>query len=262
MDDAATSAKSPMPTVAPDPELAADPHALTVLTTEHWSLLSAQGHAYNESFTRTNMYLTFISLSFVALALLAQAMTVGHDFLLLAAVVLGFDFIIGILTSMRVIGAALEDSRATQAMNRIRHGYVRIAPCVAPYLTTGVHDDLPGIVRTYAMADDSTVGGLGYALSTSGAVVGLITSVVGGAGAAVVVMLLDLPVSPLLIGVVTSIVSIVVGMWLAFRTVAAHDARLTVRFPTPTNGAATRGIATDAKPDPRSAVGTDDPDDS
>ena len=66
-----------------------DPRALQILSTEHWSLLSARSLAYNEAFTRGGMFLTFLSTSFVALALLAQAMSFGDGFLTVAAVVLG-----------------------------------------------------------------------------------------------------------------------------------------------------------------------------
>ena len=54
-----------------------DPRVIQILSTEHWSLLSARGLAFNEAFIRGGMFLTFLSTSFVALALLAQAMTFG-----------------------------------------------------------------------------------------------------------------------------------------------------------------------------------------
>ena len=55
-----------------------DPRAITLLTTEHWSLLTSRSLAYNEAFTRGGMFLTFLSMSFVALALFAQAMSFGE----------------------------------------------------------------------------------------------------------------------------------------------------------------------------------------
>ena len=70
-----------------------DPRAITLLTTEHWSLLGARSLAYNEAFVRVGIFLTFLSMSFVGLALLAQAMSFGTDFLGVAALVLTFDFI-------------------------------------------------------------------------------------------------------------------------------------------------------------------------
>ncbi|MEJ7752862.1 MAG: hypothetical protein WKF46_07945 [Candidatus Limnocylindrales bacterium] len=58
-----------------------DPRALQILSTEHWSLLSSRSLAYNEAFTRGGMFLSFLSMSFVALALLAQGMSFGEEFL-------------------------------------------------------------------------------------------------------------------------------------------------------------------------------------
>ena len=95
MQEAAAGAQGGAPTGAGDtprgPDGAAapgagllDPRALQVLTTEHWSLLSARSLAYNEAFTRAGMFLSFLSMSLVALALLAQAMAFSYDFLLVA----------------------------------------------------------------------------------------------------------------------------------------------------------------------------------
>src|SRR6476620_669720 len=71
-------ATPPMPAGAVTPITALpDPRVITILSTEHWSLLSARGLAYNEAFVRGGMFLTFLSMSFVALALLAQAMAYG-----------------------------------------------------------------------------------------------------------------------------------------------------------------------------------------
>ena len=75
-----------------------DPRVIQILSTEHWSLLGARSLAYNEAFTRGGMFLTFLSMSFVALALLAQGMTFGSDFLTIAAVVL----FIGLTTYIRM----------------------------------------------------------------------------------------------------------------------------------------------------------------
>lgn len=76
----------PQPPVLPISSLD-DPRAITLLTTEHWSLLSARSLAYNEAFVRAGMFLTFLSMSFVALALVAQAMAFGQGFLTVAAIV-------------------------------------------------------------------------------------------------------------------------------------------------------------------------------
>src|SRR5690606_20481135 len=113
-----------------------DPRLITLLTTEHWSLLSARSLAYNEAFVRAGMFLTLLSMSFVGLALLAQAIPFGRDFLQVSAVVLAFDLVIGLATFGRINGANYDDLRAVHGMARIRHAYTQIAPIVTPYFTT------------------------------------------------------------------------------------------------------------------------------
>ena len=49
----------PAPPVSPITSLD-DPRVLTILSTEHWSLLSGRSLAYNEAFTRGGMFLTFL----------------------------------------------------------------------------------------------------------------------------------------------------------------------------------------------------------
>ncbi|MGQ0607080.1 MAG: hypothetical protein ACT4OQ_01260, partial [Chloroflexota bacterium] len=126
-----------------------DPRAIQILSTEHWSLLSARSLAYNEAFVRGGMFLTFLSTSFVALALFSTAMSFGDGFLAIAAIVLAFDFVLGLLTYGRIIGANMDDMRAVHGMSRIRHGYTEVAPILAPYFTTGTHDDEAGVMISY-----------------------------------------------------------------------------------------------------------------
>ena len=126
-----------------------DPRAITILSTEHWSLLSARGLAYNEAFIRGGMFLTFLSMSFVALALLAQGMSFDTQFLTIAAVVLAFDLVIGLATYGRINGANVDDLRAVHGMARIRHAYTEIAPITERYFTTPTHDDVASVISAY-----------------------------------------------------------------------------------------------------------------
>ena len=131
-----------------------DPRTITLLTTEHWSLLSARSLAYNEAFVRAGMFLTFLSTSFVALALVAQAMSFGQAFLSVAALVLAFDLVIGLTTFLRMNGANLDDLRANHGMARIRHAYTQITPIVTPYFTTPTHDDIDAVTAVYGPISD------------------------------------------------------------------------------------------------------------
>lgn len=96
------------------------PRVITILSTEHWNLLTNRSLAYNEALTRGGMFLTFLSTSFVALALLAQAIGFTNQFLTVAALVLAFDLVIGLLTYGRIMGANMDDLRAVHGMARIR----------------------------------------------------------------------------------------------------------------------------------------------
>ena len=212
-----------------------DPRALTILSTEHWSLLSARSLAYNEAFTRGGMFLTFLSTSFVALALFSSAMSFGTDFLTVAAVLLGFDLVIGLLTYGRISGANLDDLRAVHGMARIRHAYTQVAPGVEPYFTTATHDDIASVLGAYGTPSTSPSGDLLYALTTSGGMIGLIVSMVGGVFAAVVALLFGIDGSAAVwIGVGGGVLLFVAIAVLTFGAVPRHQAQLEARFPAPT----------------------------
>src|SRR5262245_28556049 len=77
-----------------------DPRALTILTTEHWSLLSQRNLAWTESFARAGMFLATLSAATVALALVGSVMRDG--FLVFALVILPAVWFIGETTAVRL----------------------------------------------------------------------------------------------------------------------------------------------------------------
>ena len=166
-----------------------DPRAIQIMSTEHWSLLASRSLAYNEAFIRGGMFLTFLSMSFVALALLAQGMAFDDQFLTVAAILLTFDLVIGLATYIRINGANVDDLRAVYGMARIRHGYTEAAPILIPYFTTATHDDVDSLMIAYGSPSASGIGVILYGLTTSGGMIGLITSMVGGVLAAVLGLL-------------------------------------------------------------------------
>ncbi len=126
-----------------------DPKILQILSTEHWSLLSARSLVYNEAFSRAGMFLTFVSASLVALALAANAMAFSSEFLLLATGLLALDLAMGLATFGRILDVTLDDLRAIHGMNRIRNAYSRIAPPAMPFFVTSIYDDAAGVMATY-----------------------------------------------------------------------------------------------------------------
>jgi hypothetical protein len=213
-----------------------DPRSISLLTTEHWSLLSARSLAYNEAFVRAGMFLSFLSMSFVALALLAQAMSFGRDFLAVASLVLTFDLLIGLTTFARISAANVDDLRANHGMARIRHAYTQITPLVTPYFTTPTHDDIDAVTTVYGPISDRLVGQIMYGLTTSVGMIGLIVAMVGGVLMAVLAMLIgvDGGVSTW-IGAAGGVTVLVALIAYAAVTIPREQERFTVLFPTPTD---------------------------
>jgi hypothetical protein len=181
------------------------------------------------------MFLAFLSTSFVALALVAQAMSFSEDFLWVAALVLAFDFVIGLTTFLRMNGANLDDLRANHGMARIRHAYTQITPIVTPYFTTPTHDDIDAVVTVYGPISEGVLGQFAYGLSTSNGMIALIVSMVGGVLTTVVAMLFGVVGGAAVwIGVVAGVI-ILAGLFaLTFTDVLRQQARIPVLFPTPT----------------------------
>ena len=135
----------------------ADPRALTILTTEHWSLLSQRSLAWTETFARASMFLATLSAATVALALVGSVMR--DRFIVFALVVLPVVLFIGLATSFRVSHATADDARAVQGMNRIRHAYLEMVPELEPYFVTSRYDDMAGVLTTSGASPDVAARG-------------------------------------------------------------------------------------------------------
>jgi hypothetical protein len=127
------------------------PHAAAILATEHWSLLGTRSLIWNEAMSRTTVFLTVLSASIIALALLADATGFGPQTTTLALVLLPLVLLLGIATYVRLVQINTEEFQLVLAMNRLRRAYLRIEPGLEPFLTTGHHDDERGLVTTYML---------------------------------------------------------------------------------------------------------------
>jgi hypothetical protein len=215
--------------------LAADRSALQILTTEHWSLLTARSLVYNEAFSRAGMFLTFLSASLVALALAAQALGFGAEFMILGAGVISVDIVIGLATWARVLDAAVDDLRAIHGMNRLRAGYALISSRILPFLVTSTHDDAPGVFGIYG-SRGVRPGGQAFlhGLSTTSGMIGAIVALLTGALTAIVALLLGVP--GLLALAFAALVLALVLVELsrrAQRRIARYHESIVSRFPSP-----------------------------
>ena len=123
---------------------------LQILSTEHWSLLASRALAWNESFSRAGMFLTTLTGSIVALALVAQASGFGQEFRLFGLVVLPVVLLIGIGTNLRMGMSNYHDALCVIGMNRIRAAYLEVAPDLDRFFVMGTSDDTRGIALTMA----------------------------------------------------------------------------------------------------------------
>jgi hypothetical protein len=128
-----------------------------IMATEHWSLLASRALAWNESFTRASMFLSTLSFSIVALALVGQASGFGEEFRLFALVVLPVVLFLGVATSLRMDSANHHDVQCVIGMNRIRAGYLELVPDLERFLVMGATDDVAGIAKTMAVLPDRSI---------------------------------------------------------------------------------------------------------
>ena len=125
------------------------PLQVQILATEHWSLLATRTLTWNEMFARAAMFVTVLSASLVAIALVAQATSLAGEVKLFALLILPIVDVLGLLTFIRLGEANTDDIRLVAGMNRLRRGYLDIAPELEPYFTTSSHDDMASIVASY-----------------------------------------------------------------------------------------------------------------
>jgi len=221
-----------VPTHAGAPGGLAGPHALQILSTEHWSLLAARSLGYTEAMSRASMFIAALSGAVVALALVAQATDFGTGFVAFALLLLPVVFFLGIVTIARLGQINWEDAVWTQGMNRIRNAYLKLAPELEPYFVTSRYDDDPGILQSM-LATRGPTSPMQPFIAIPG-VVAVLDSVVAAAAVGIAAHSLDLGIGgSLAVGGAGFLLTVVlIGMW-AWRTIETLRRQLVVRFPTP-----------------------------
>ena len=206
-----------------------DPRALQILTTEHWSLLATRSMSWNESFSRTSMFLTSLSTATVALALVGSATGFGPQFVVFALVVLSITLFLGVATFVRLAQVNNEDLYWVAGMNRLRGVYARLAPGIEQEFVTGATLDVPGFALSYGAMQVTSWASLHFFVTTPG-VVSTICSVIAGVIGGLVTLQLAPTMTPAVgLGVVVAIGSAVVFAVYARRDAARYIARM-IRF--------------------------------
>jgi hypothetical protein len=106
----------------PAPHPASDhpfgPDGAAILATEHWSLLATRSLIWNEAQSRATVFLSVLSASTIALALLADATGFGPQTTTVALVLLPVVLFLGIAAHGRLVEVNREEVELSLAMNR------------------------------------------------------------------------------------------------------------------------------------------------
>lgn len=219
-----------------------DPRALQILSTEHWSLLTARSLVYNETFARGGMFLALLSASLLVLGLIATATGFSDAFLVVAALILALDLFVGLATLGRIAGASDEDLRYLQGMNRLRHAYHEMVPGLEPYFITSRYDDFASVAGFYGPSAPSALRGLIHGFTTMPGMIAVICCAVSGMLIAIVALLAT--DDPMLAGasaIVAFVLTFVISLSVAYRTATAFARTMDAKWPAPGVGQAGPG---------------------
>ena len=217
-----------------------DPAASTklqILATEHWSLLATRTLTYTESLSRVTIFLTILSGSVIALALVAQVSRFGPAFIAIAIPLLAVVVFTGISTIGRLMQLNGDDFRWVIGMNRLRHAYLELHPELEPYFITGHYDDLSGALQTigYQLATGRRVGSVLHTMQVLPGMLSVIVASVVGAIGALAALAFGLP--PLAVVLSAGAGFVIAMVWLLSwgrRGLRRRpDPSLAPRFPSP-----------------------------
>lgn len=194
-----------------------DPRAVDILTTEHWSLLSARSLGYQEMIGRATVFVSIVSAIVIALALLAQANRFGRQTLWFALLLIAVALFIGLTTFIRSVRINFEDARLVEGMALLRKAYLQMVPELEPFLLAD-RDPL-------GHGSPQRMEHMRRSLTTTSSVVAALNSILAGALAADACALLDAGIAiDAVAGAAVSLVSAFVHVRYAARFRASHPA--------------------------------------
>ena len=124
---------------------------LKFLMTEHVALQTARATIVSDANGRINVFLSVVASSVIALAFIGQISNVGTAFYMFALVLFPSLFFLGLVTLLRALQNAMEDSIHVRGINRIRHYYAEIAPEMRDYFVHSIHDESSSVLQDMAI---------------------------------------------------------------------------------------------------------------
>lgn len=171
------------------------------------------------------MFLTLLTGTVVALALVAQATAFGQGFLVFALLLLPVVLFVGCATFVRLGEINAEDVVWVQGMNRLRRAYLELDPGIEPYLITGWTEDVAGVLRTYgtSLGQPSLRENFMHGLVTTPAMIAFVNCVVAA-------VLVGLVLAQLGAGMELAAIGATVGFVVTFAILALYGGRKAIAF--------------------------------
>jgi len=208
-------------------------YAPALLAAEHWNLLAARSLIWNDAQSRASVFLTVLSASTIALALLADATGFGAETRTVALVLLPVVFLLGLAAYVRLVDVNTDEFQLVMAMNRLRHGYLALEPGIGRYLTTGHHDDERGVFTTYMMGRPARRAVWVEYLINMPTIVATVDAALAAVIAVLGLQAVNAPRAAAVAGGVAAFLLVWVVLYVSQRRILQPLSRQTARFPTP-----------------------------
>jgi hypothetical protein len=127
------------------------PQIVTMMTTEHFTLQTAQAQEISDLNGRTSLFIGAVSSTLIALAFIGQISRLGTPFFVFSLVLFPSLFFMGLVTFERVIQSTYAVIVYARGINRIRHLYIEYAPQVQPYFILASHDDSASVLGSLGL---------------------------------------------------------------------------------------------------------------
>jgi hypothetical protein len=173
-----------------------------------------------------------LSAATIALALVADATGFGAQTTTLALVLLPVVLFLGIAAHGRLVEINREEVELSLAMNRLRHAYLKIAPALEPYFTTGHHDDEQGLAASY-LAGGVRLRRAGQFLVNTPTIVATVDAAVAAAIVVLVVRAVEAGTTVAVVAGALVFLVVWAALFLLQRRALDPLRHTTPRFPTP-----------------------------
>jgi hypothetical protein len=151
-----------------------NPALMSAITTEHFVMQAAIGTTISEAGSRATIYVMALSSSLVAMGFAANSTLA---FLPFVATVLPVIFLLGVLTTLRMVDIAVENMQAHIAIARIRSFYRTLGPQAEAYFAAERGRWPEGRAEPALR-----IGALAGYLTTAAMMIATVNAMVAGAG--------------------------------------------------------------------------------